>query len=537
MRKLLHFFAFVALTILSANTFAADVPVSGNITSNTTWTKDNIYLLTGFVYVKSGATLTIEAGTLIKGDKPSKGTLIITRGSKISAVGTECEPIVFTSNQPIGDRAPGDWGGIILLGDAPINIKDSATGLPIDGIIEGGVDNSAGDGRYGGTNANSNSGTMQYVRIEYPGIAFVLNNEINGLTFGGVGAGTTIDHIQISYSGDDSYEWFGGTVNCKNLIAFKGTDDDFDTDFGYSGHCQFLLAVRDTAYYDAAGASNSFESDNNATGSSVTPLTSSVFSNVTSIGPKSTVSFPAPSYFKRGAHIRRNSTQSIYNTIFMGWPIGEFIDGTASKANYTAGSLELKNNVWAGCGRDHEAAFDSANVPSVGNINTFYAAATGAMLADPFNATTPDVMPSAGSPVLSGASFAAANLSNPFFDNTVTYRGAFGTTNWMTCWANFDSDNTPYTSVNEISNLNNINLYPNPFTENFNINITAVASMKLNISLVDISGRIIKEVMNDNVTAGAHTYTVNTENIQSGIYFVKIQSNNQATTLKMVCNK
>ena len=537
MRKLLHFFAFVALTILSANTFAADVPVSGNITSNTTWTKDNIYLLTGFVYVKSGATLTIEAGTLIKGDKPSKGTLIITRGSKISAVGTSCEPIIFTSNQPIGDRAPGDWGGIILLGDAPINLKDSASGLSIDGIIEGGVDNSAGDGRYGGTNANSNSGTMQYVRIEYPGVAFVLNNEINGLTFGGVGAGTTIDHIQVSYSGDDSYEWFGGTVNCKNLIAFRGTDDDFDTDFGFSGHCQFLLGIRDTAHYDAAGASNGFESDNNATGTSVTPLTSAVFSNVTSIGPKSTTTFPVPSYFKRGAHIRRNSNESIYNTIFMGWPIGEVIEGTASQANYTAGTLELKNNVWAGCTVNHQAAFDSANVPLVGNSNFFYAAATGAMLADPFNATTPDVMPSAGSPVLSGASFAAANLSNPFFDNTVTYRGAFGTTNWMTCWTNFDSDNTPYTSVNEISNLNNINLYPNPFTENFNINITAVASMKLNISLVDISGRIIKEVMNDNVTAGAHTYTVNTENIQSGIYFVKIQSNNQATTLKMVCNK
>ncbi len=522
---------------MSANTFAADVPVSGNITANTTWTKDNIYLLTGFVYVKSGATLTIEAGTLIKGDKPSKGTLIITRTGKISAAGTECEPIVFTSNQPIGDRAPGDWGGIILLGDAPINIKDSASGLPIDGIIEGGVDNASFDGRYGGTNAGSNSGTMQYVRIEYPGIAFVLNNEINGLTFGGVGTGTTIDHIQVSFSGDDSYEWFGGTVNCKNLIAFKGTDDDFDTDFGYSGHCQFLLAVRDTAYYDAAGASNTFESDNNATGSSATPLTSSVFSNVTTIGPKSTVSFPAPSYFKRGAHIRRNSTQSIYNTIFMGWPIGEFIDGTSTKANYTAGTLELKNNVWAGCSRNHEAAFDSANVPLMGNSNTFYAAATEAMLADPFNATAPNAIPSAGSPVLMGASFSAANLSSSFFDNTVTFRGAFGTTNWMTCWTNFDSENTPYTSVNEISNLNNIKVYPNPFTNKFVVNVNATETTNLNISLVDISGRIIKQIMNDAVSAGLNTYSINTENLQGGIYFVKIQSNNEATTLKMVCNK
>lgn len=179
-------------------------------------------------------------------------------------------------------------------------------GNSIRGVIEGGVDNVAGDGKYGGTNATESSGTLQYIRIEYPGIAFLPNNEINGLTLGGVGSGTTLDDIQVSYSGDDSYEFFGGTVNAKYLVAFSGTDDDFDTDFGYSGKCQFLLAVRDSSYYDAAGASNGFESDNDGTGTTSTPITSPVFSNVTLIGPKATLTTPVASYFKRGnAHQKK----------------------------------------------------------------------------------------------------------------------------------------------------------------------------------------------------------------------------------------
>lgn len=536
MKKLLQLIAFTMIVLWSANSYAALITVSGDITTNTTWTSDNVYFLNGFVYVKGGATLTIEAGTLIKGDKTSKATLIITRTGKINAVGTSCNPIVFTSNEPIGDRAPGDWGGIIILGKAPINVTDTL-GTPIDGTIEGGVDNAAGDGKYGGADAMDNSGSLQYVRIEYPGIAFVPGNEINGLTMGGVGAGTTIDHIQVSYSGDDSYEWFGGNVNCKNLIAFRGTDDDFDTDFGYSGHCQFLLGVRDTAHYDAAGSSNGFESDNNATGSDVTPYTSAVFSNVTSIGPKVTTSFPVASYFKRGAHIRRRSNESICNTIFMGWPIGEVIEGTASQTNFGTGTAEIKNNVWAGCTINHQAAFDSTFVPMASNNNTIYAAATGAMLTDPFNATTPNAIPAAGSPVLTGADFTSSKFSDPFFDKTVTFRGAFGTTDWTTCWSNFDSDNTPYTSVNEVENVNSISVYPNPFTNNFTLNITATQSENLNITLVDISGRLVKEINNEVVAAGAHTFTINTNNVQSGVYFVKIQNNNESTTIKLVCNK
>ncbi|MGB4414420.1 MAG: hypothetical protein WBI53_05990, partial [Paludibacter sp.] len=192
---------------------------AGNL-ATTTWTKNNVYLLNGFVYIPNGVTLTIEAGTIIRGDITNKGTIIVEMGGKLIANGTAVEPIVFTSNQAAGSRNYGDWGGIILLGKAPIN--------PVTATIEGGVGRS-----YGGSDATDNSGSLQYVRIEFPGIAFTTDNEINGLTMGGVGSGTILDNIQVSYSGDDSFEWFGGTVNAKHLIALRGWDDDFDTDFGY----------------------------------------------------------------------------------------------------------------------------------------------------------------------------------------------------------------------------------------------------------------------------------------------------------------
>lgn len=527
--------AVLSVLLFSLGAYATTITVSGNITTNTTWTNDNIYLLSGFVYVKSGATLTIQEGTLIKGDKPTKGTLIITSTGKINAVGTSCNPIIFTSNQPVDNRDAGDWGGIIILGNAPINLKDSL-GNSIRGTIEGGVDNASGDGKYGGTDATENSGTLQFVRIEYPGIAFLPNNEINGITFGGVGSGTTVDHIQVSYSGDDSYEFFGGTVNCKYLVAFSGTDDDFDTDFGYSGHCQFLLAVRDSSYYDAAtgGASNGFESDNDGTGSASTPLTSPVFSNVTLIGPKSSLTSTVASYFKRGMHIRKRSNLSVYNSVVMGWPIGEFIESATTQANFTGGTAEIKNNVWAGCNNNHAANFDSTFVPSVANSNTFYAAASGAMLTDPFNLSNVNAMPTVGSPLLTGAAYTAGNLSSTFFDKTGTFRGAFGTTNWMTCWTNFDPQTELYNSVITIPSVSNISLFPNPTNGISTLFVNTDNAVNMNINLLDMNGRVVMNLHSGELNVGENAISINTANLVKGIYVVKMMSANQIEAKKLI---
>ena len=182
------------------------------IASDMTLTYPNVYTLKGFVYVPDGVTLTIEPGVVIKGDKATQGTLIIERGGKIMAQGTPERPIVFTSAQAPGSRKPGDWGGIILLGKAPNNLGEQT--------IEGGVRS-----KHGGNDPADNSGVLSYVRVEFPGIEYSTDNEINGITFGSVGSGTKIDHLQVSYSGDDSYEWFGGTANAKYLVAYSGWDD------------------------------------------------------------------------------------------------------------------------------------------------------------------------------------------------------------------------------------------------------------------------------------------------------------------------
>ncbi|HML86249.1 MAG TPA: hypothetical protein PKE52_13925, partial [Bacteroidales bacterium] len=220
------------------------VTVQGDLTGAINWTADKQYLLSGFVYVTDGATLTIAPGTIIKGDKASMGTLIVERGGKIIAEGTQSNPIIFTSNGPQGFRNRGDWGGIVICGKAPVNNGDPQ--------IEGGPRS-----HYGGDVATDNSGILKYVRIEFAGYPFQPDKEINGLTMAGVGSGTTIDYVQVSFSNDDAYEWFGGTVNAKHIIAQSALDDDFDSDNGWNGMVQFALSMRDRTVADVSG-SNGF---------------------------------------------------------------------------------------------------------------------------------------------------------------------------------------------------------------------------------------------------------------------------------------
>lgn len=328
-------YAAATETLGNGNTTSgAPFEISGNITLD----KTKVYLLKGWVYVTNGGTLTIPAGTIIRGDKTTTGSIIVERGGKLIANGTEAEPIVFTSNQAPGSRISGDWGGIILLGKAPVN--------QVEPKIEGGPRSI-----YGGTDPNDNSGSLKYVRLEFPGVAFVPNQEINGLTLGGVGAGTTLDHIQVSYSGDDSYEWFGGTVNAKYLIAYKSVDDDFDTDYGFAGRVQFAVSLRDPNIADVSG-SNGFESDNYNPGISASnpagdaPYTTAVFSNVSVLGPLGASGSIDPQ-FQHGAHLRRNTRLQIYNTVFAGFPRGIQISDAAI-ANTAGGTLKIENSAIAG---------------------------------------------------------------------------------------------------------------------------------------------------------------------------------------------
>jgi hypothetical protein len=308
------------------------ITLQGRINADTLLKKENTYILKGLVYIVGNHTLTIQAGTTIKGSFSGTdvAALTITRGSKIIANGTATEPIVFTSSSP--NPQSGDWGGIIICGKAGINTSFNA----INGLyqVEGGVDNTFGDGLAGSGDAvtptaidTDNSGSLSYVRIEYAGYAFQPDKEINSLTLAAVGSGTTIDHIQTIYAKDDAFEWFGGTVNCKYLIATKTQDDDFDTDNGYRGNVQFGLIIRDSLIADIS-TSEAFESDNNSGGSTATPKTAAVFSNITAIGPRATLSNVGSSLFRAGVQIRRNSGISIFNSIIVGWPVGILIDAS-----------------------------------------------------------------------------------------------------------------------------------------------------------------------------------------------------------------
>ncbi|NOU46010.1 MAG: BACON domain-containing protein [Bacteroidales bacterium] len=423
---------------------ASLISVEGEITGNVTWTADRQYLLKGFVYVVEGAVLTIEPGTVIKGDKPTVGALIVERGGKLIADGTASNPIVFTSNAPAGFRNRGDWGGIVLCGKAPVNNGDPQ--------IEGGPRS-----HYGGAVANDNSGVLRYVRIEYGGYPLQPDKEINGLTLAGVGSGTVIDYVMVAFANDDSFEWFGGTVNAKHLIAYRGLDDDFDTDNGFSGKVQYALAVRDKIVADVSG-SNGFESDNDAAGSTNSPITKPIFSNVTHIGPrKDATTNNISANYKNGLHLRRNTQLCTYNSLFAGNLTGLLLDGTLAQTNAVNGDLQIRNSILAGPASASKffAVQATGSTMSVDSLTHWYLTPSfnndtvvlnaSLKLADAFNLDSPNATPLTDSPLLSGADFSNANLQDAFFTPD-TFIGAFGSTDWTTGWVVWNSQNMPYTS-------------------------------------------------------------------------------------------
>lgn len=388
----------------NATVYGATTDVlTGTISTNTTLDANKIYLLSGFVYVKEGVTLTIPAGTVIRGDKISKGTLVVTRGAKLIAQGTIDKPIVFTSNFAAGSRNPGDWGGVILLGKSTNNIPGGV------GVIEGGI--STPEANHGGTDPLDNSGVLKFVRIEFPGIAFVKDNEINGLTLGSVGSGTTIDYVQVSYSGDDSYEWFGGTVNAKHLLSIGNVDDIFDFDNGFSGKLQFLAGQRDPKLADQAGQSNGVESDNSAGDFTVSPRTRPVISNMTIIGPGNVGVDTKHEYANLW---RKGSKMILANSIFIGSRYGIDIRDKETGDALTDGTSLIKNNIYQSF--DKEFVADGTN-PSFANVDllkayltknnnsTIDATAAGALLANPFSLTAPSLVLKSGSAAAAGATF------------------------------------------------------------------------------------------------------------------------------------
>lgn len=418
-----------------------DLTLNEDVTTDRILKSGQTYTLEKIVYVKDGATLTIEEGVTIKALK-GKHALVITRGSKINAVGSAEKPIVFTSAEAM--PASGDWGGIVILGKATTNA--SFNGQPGVGEIEGGINTSDGLGLYGGNDDNDNSGTIRYVRIEYAGYPFQPGSELNSLTLGGVGRKTDIGYVQTSYGFDDAFEMFGGTVNLHHIIAYKTLDDDFDTDNGYRGAVQFAISVKDKNRADVSGG-NGFESDNDASGTENAPFTAPVFANVTVIGPKKDASTTIDANFKRAAHLRRNTRTSAINSIFMGFPTGIYLDGSKSANAFIAGDLELRGllisgmtkpidtNATSGTGLNFTTSFAT---PSWNN--TILTDNTMTALTNPFgDGASFDPTPSSSSPAATGAVNSTKLSANGL--QQVAYRGAVapgGSDTWWKKWTKFD---------------------------------------------------------------------------------------------------
>ncbi len=419
--------------------------VSADITASKTLPATKDYLLKGLVRVKAGATLTIEKGTTIKGDSASKAILLVEPGAKLIAEGTADEPIVFTSQAAPGVRRAGDWGGIVVLGNAPVNIPGGK------GSIEGILTTASGT-QYGGSDPQDNSGVLRYIRIEYAGVVLSPDNEVNGLTFGGVGRGTKVDHIQVRQALDDCFEFFGGTVDAHHLICQYNQDDGFDTDNGYSGRLQFLVLQQDPAH---AGEDNGFESDNDASGSANVPLTNPTVFNATMCGKNAN-----PTGASFGALIRRNARGSYNNIMFQGFEANLDVRDSATAKGITAPgagepALTLKAILFGktvGTGvlqsvgypetggaapdKDNDGAFDEiAWVKNAANGNLFMDSVAGV---DCYNASAPKFGPTAS--LTTGA---IAPPNDGFFDATATYVGAFkdASDTWATTgtWAVWDA--------------------------------------------------------------------------------------------------
>lgn len=432
----------------------------GNGTQNFHFTGDvtlerGTYLLKGWMYVDAGAKLRIPAGTIIKGDKQTMAALIVEPGGYVEMKGTKDAPIVMTSAQPAGQRRPGDWGGLIICGRARNNQGTQQ--------IEGGPTTI-----HGGSNDADNSGVYQYIRVEFAGYPFDTDKEINGITFGSVGSGTTVDHLQVSYSNDDSYEWFGGAVSCKYLVAYKGWDDEFDTDNGFSGTVQYGLSIRDPRIADTS-QSNGFESDNNASGAETTPFTTATFKNITFIGPRTAKNsdftntsgyitagsmFPDNGsklgLFQAAVQIRRSSKLNVENTLAVGYPIGLIVDGEKGNTLRYAkeGGFSLKNIIFAGMGvigtdknKEYEDylydyATGTEDRTQLSYSHTFF-------FSEPTNREMDEAALNLADPKGTGQNYCPTITLS---DGNGGYIGAFrdASDNWLDGWTNFDPQNTAY---------------------------------------------------------------------------------------------
>jgi hypothetical protein len=419
--------------------------LSGNVNVNRTLVNTVAYNLSGVVLVNNGATLTVEPGTFIFGQPGSQppSMLLVGVNGKIKAEGTRSRPIIMTSSQPIGERASGDWGGLVLLGKAQVNVAGGV--YNIEGLAP------SADTTYGGTDNAHNCGTLAYVRVEFAGSILSPNNEINNITWGGCGSATVAHHLQARYGLDDMFEWFGGISDARYLAAQGSRDDFLDGQLGWSGRLQYGIMVQGS---DVRG-NRGIEMDNSEFDDRAAPQGKPQFYNITFVGSGNidTAGFDEADssaiYLRRGAGGRYNN-MLLYNWIVNGLSARDNSGSTATRDSMSRGDLTMNGIMMFDNGKASNRANDlngqaadfgstsNANARSLlngtlgsgnGNGNVVIA---NPLMRRPLDYSDPDFLPRTGSPIF------RANWVQPpddgFFEQWARYNGAFGDEDWTEEW-------------------------------------------------------------------------------------------------------
>ena len=441
------------------------------------------YSMPNDILVTDGAVLTIQAGAIFRGP----GTLVITRGCQINAQGTATNPIVFTSNRGVNGRIAGDAGGIVILGRAINNNVNNRA--PIEGFPAGNdlLTFGYGDGSNSRNDAES-SGTLRYIRIEFGGKVLQSNNEINSLTMGGVGSGTTIEYIQCSYGADDAFEWFGGSVNAKYLIAYGTFDDEFDTSDGFNGKVQFAVGVRDPFLLDGAqDEPRAIESDGRGSGwENLEFYTNAIFSNFTLVGP-SLNGTPDPgagltNRIGSAARLRRNTSQRVFNSVITGYPDFFHITDAATWSNY--GTTPV---MW----------------DSIGVINN--------------NA------------IIGGNTGVAAVAERVF-------RVVSGSTLTTTSWYSLANE-LAVSRASANSNLTTLLAYPNPAQAQLNVAVYLNSAAAVNVEIMNANGQVVATQAQNTLGTGRHIISVGTANLANGTYIARVSAGAETLSTRFVVQK
>lgn len=530
MKKL--FIATMLVAGFSQTGFAQTVEVlTGTLNTTKNLDASICYQLDDCYQVLSGGVLNIPQGTTIRAT--SGASLIVKQGGKLNATGTSSSPVVFTSAQAVSSRTPGAWDGVYIAGNAVTNQSTPSINKSCSGTIS-----------YGGSDDADNSGTLQYVRIEYAGGAPSGDPEASALNLFAIGTGTTIDHIQVSYSQKNAFDVRGGKVDLDFLESLNNYKIDMQIGQGYTGDIQFLTGIRlDANAHDNTGVlSNGLFVYNDLSGSANTPVTHPVISNATFFGPKYCGASPISADFQAAVRLALNAQAEVYNSVFTGWNTGlQIVDNSTINNANVNGSILMSYNTFYANTTDYAnspANFDPTGTGCASTVTAWMDGSLACSQIDNFvrgsltgysNSVCGNYCTTAPTMILSDTN--NVGLADSTWDaggnfSHVTYRGSLTATNWSANWSDWCPQSTSYCSLSLLKAVpgSGLHFIPNPArsetTVGFQTQLTGKASLKV---LDKITGKALLTAEYPIRQRGSQQMRINTSVLRAGTYFVQVR--------------